>query len=871
MNRLTGAEESDSAGSARTVVFGAARDRSTMREIAGDQYNVYVHENAPPPAVACTLPPDPAVFTGRSADVAKIIGAAVMGDVSGQVPLIFAIDGMPGVGKTSLALHVAYRLADRFPDRQLFLDLHAHSPGQRPTAPADALATLLMATGVDARNVPAELDERASMWRDRMAGQRALLILDNAVDSEQITPLLPGSAASLVLITSRRFLGDIPRAVTNIPLESLSPEDSLRMFLRLAPKAEEEPGKAADLVALCGYLPLAIVIVARLCALHPSWGMDYLINETTGQLLTASAEQRTVAATFSLSYQHMGTPQQRFFRLVSWYPGNDLDVYAAAALAAVTTAEADARLTALGSERLITEHGFRRFRMHDLVRQHGRDLSAAEDVDDGPQAVARLLSYYQQAADAADARLARHQWPFTRELADEERRILPALPEATAARRWLDAEYENLLAGIDWAAQRSLEARVIGIAAAIAAFLRATGRWPLAVVLHSAAVSGALRIGDRPGEAGARTDLGSVSCLVGDNAKAVAELEQARAIYRSLGSELGEANSLTYLGITRYLNGEIADAVTALEEALAIYRVLGDRLGEANALNHLGVCRYLVGRNPEAVDVLTQAREIYQELGHEGGEANACSMLGAVRQIQGEYQEAATVLQQALAAYRRTGERLGEAQALSSLGTLDFLTEEYANAAAYLKQARDIYVELGDLIGEANALNYLGTVLSKDGDGPAAARLHEQALHAYRRFGDRLGEANALNALGALQLQGGDLAAAEPLLEQAAGGYHDLGEPVGESEVLNLLGTLYLIRGAAERAEELHRSALALATDCGYQREAAHALEGIGKSSLAAGRSEDAARAFEEAVQIYQVVAPGEATRLAAEIGVTGT
>lgn len=214
------------------------------------------------PQAASTLPADTAAFTGRAEQLAEISAAAAAVAQEGRVVAIHAIDGLPGVGKTTLAVHVGHLVAGKFPDRQLFIDLHAHTPGQQPVAPADALATLLSADGVDARHIPVDLDGRAAMWRARMAGKRVLLILDNAASSAQVAPLLPGAAGSLVLVTSRRHLGDLPAAPVPVPLGTLLPEDALAMFVALVPRARAESALVAEIAELCGYLPLAITLLA---------------------------------------------------------------------------------------------------------------------------------------------------------------------------------------------------------------------------------------------------------------------------------------------------------------------------------------------------------------------------------------------------------------------------------------------------------------------------------------------------------------------------------------------------------------------------------------------------------------------------------
>jgi transcriptional regulator with XRE-family HTH domain len=404
-----------------------------------------------------TLPRDIDSFTGRDVELAQMLGAAGLGGIIG----IYTIGGMPGVGKTALAVHVGHLVADRFPDRQLFVDLHGHTPGQQPARPADTLAVLLAADGVDPRYLPSDLDGRAAMWRDRTADKRILLILDNAASSDQVTPLLPGTAECLVLITSRRYLGDLPVSVADVPLDTLPPSEALRMFLNLAPRAAE-PGKVARLVALCGHLPLAISLLARLLTRHQSWTMDDLISETTARLLTGSAENRTVAAAFELSYQHLTTRQQRFFRRLGLHLGTVIDPYAAAALTGMPENQAARDLDALHGDRLLAESVPGRYRMHDLIRQYARSLAAGDSEDEREQAVGRLLVYYQNTAEAADVHLARHtrptgHWPVSAPAA------APDLPGREQALAWMATERSNLIACIDHAAARHEHAWVVGL------------------------------------------------------------------------------------------------------------------------------------------------------------------------------------------------------------------------------------------------------------------------------------------------------------------------------------------------------------------------------------------------------------------------
>lgn len=354
------------------------------------------------------LPAPPAHFAGRTAELAVLTG--LLDQPSPRTPgqvVISAIDGMPGVGKTALALQVAHLAADRFPDRQLFADLHGYTPGRSPADPADVLADLLAAVGVDSRYLPADLEGRAAMWRDRVAGRKVLLVLDNAASSSQVEPLLPGAATCLVLITSRQFLGDLHAVTVESTLGVLSPADATQMFTYLAPRAVDAPDRVAELVALCGYLPLAIALLARLFNRHPAWTLADLITEARARLLTVTAESRTIAATFGLSYRALDRDQRRFFRYLGLLPGPDVDPRAAAALTGLPLELAVGYLDALQGSRLLEEPAARRFRMHDLIRHYARGLAEAEDPGPRKQAVDRLLDYYQFAALAAGSHVAR--------------------------------------------------------------------------------------------------------------------------------------------------------------------------------------------------------------------------------------------------------------------------------------------------------------------------------------------------------------------------------------------------------------------------------------------------------------------------------
>jgi tetratricopeptide (TPR) repeat protein len=832
--------------------------------------------------VRYSLPPDTAAFTGRDEELGIITSAAGYAEATGVgsgaagggtagaggVVAIHAIDGMPGVGKTALAVHVAHLLRARFPDRQLFIDLCAHTPGQDPVAPKAALGELLTAVGVDARYLPEDLAGRAALWRDRMAGQHALLVLDNAASSAQVAPLLPAGAGCLVLVTSRRHLGDLPGAVVPVQVEALPPDQAQAMFLRLAPSAATGPASAVpELVGLAGCLPLAISLLARVYARHPSWSLADLARETRASMLTMAAEQDSVAGAFEVSYRYLAPGHQQFFRRLGLHPGTTYDACSAAALGGIGLPEADGHLDALHGEGLLTEVGYRRYGMHDLIRRYALDRAATDPAANRDQALERLLDYYQHTAAITEAHLARQSrttpaWAILAALPDS----VPDLPDRTRALSWARAERANLLACLDHATRTGLHARVVALTAAMAALLRQDGPWADAMTRHASAVQAAQKLGDRPAEASARNELGDVQRLTGDYRSAREALEEALAICCDLGDRQGQANALSNLGVVRRLTGDGPGAAEAQEEVLGICRDLGDRLGQRNAFTELGAMRPLRGDYRGAADALAEALSICRDLGDRLGQGTALTYLAVVRRLTGDYRGAADALAEALNICRDLGDRLGQGNALNCLGVVRRMTGDYRGAADALEAALDIYRDLGDRLGQGNALNCLGVVRRMTGDYRGAADALVGALEICDDLGDRQGAANALSNLGVVRRLKADYQGATEALEAALGSYRSLDDRGGEVEATNEMGTLHRVRGYLDRAQACHRKALDLAREIDSSWDEAHALAGLGRCALAVGDTTSAKASLRQAGEIFQRIGAAEAKDVAAEL-----
>jgi tetratricopeptide (TPR) repeat protein len=738
---------------------------------------------------------------------------------------------MAGVGKTAFAVHAAHRLAGRFPGGQIFLPLHGHTPGQQPVDPQDALASLLATAGVAPAQIPPGLEARMALWRDRLAGQQLLLILDDAVSSEQVLPLLPGVGGSLVLVTSRRHLSALDEAAV-ISLDTLPADQAAGLLVRLAGRpglSTGDPG-VRKITRLCGYLPLAIGMVARQLRHHPAWtaaGRAADMAAAAGRLELMATENLSVAAAFDLSYADLGPDLQRLFRRLGLHPGPEADEYAAAALDGTGLAAARRGLEALYDQYLLTEPVPGRYRMHDLIREHTRALAGRLDPDeDREQATVRLLDYYQHTAARADGLIARQARPGPAAAPGAVPAAVPVLAGGEQALAWARAERASLLACLDHAAATSQHARVTALTAGLAGLLRLDGPWAEAIARHQAAIGAAEHLGDRLGQAGALHDLGAVLLATGEYPVAAQALEQALSLYRDLGDRLGQANALHYLGDVRRLTGEYPAAAQDLEQALCLYRDIGDRLGQANALRYLADVRRLTDDYPGAAQDSERAFDVYRDIGDRLGQATALSELGTVRRATGEYPAAARSLEQALGIFRDLGDRLGQATALNELGIVRWATGKYAAAARSLEQALGIFRDLGYRLGQANALLFLGIVRRATGEYPAAAQALEQALGIYR----------------------------------------DLGVRGGEAEALNERGTLHRVTGDLAQAEGYHRQALNLAYAIASPWDEAHALAGLGRCALTAGHAAQAAALLQQALEIFQRISAAEADEVSREL-----
>ena len=743
------------------------------------------------------LPAASGHFTGRRGELELIAGLSREADAPGGTVVISAIDGMAGVGKTALAVQAAHRLTGGFPGGQLFIDLHGYTKGQPPREPGDALGTLLRVLEVPPQQIPAQLEERAALYRQRLAGTRTLVVLDNAASEAQVRPLLPGTAGCLVLVTSRRRLRGLHDARV-VSLDVLPEADAVALLDAVTGPGRAAGPELAEIAGLCGRLPLALRIAGSLLRHRPAWTPGYLaglLRDERRRLAVLADGDHDLDAVLGLSYAALGERQWLLLRRLALAPGPDLDAYAAAALLDADPAAAGRLLEDLVDHNLLIDYAPGRYRLHDLVRAHASTLAEGDPQADRGSALDRLLGYYAHTAQVASALIARCPRPAPGGPAPCH---APALPGPGAAWAWLRAEHDSLQAAHDHARGLGLDGHAVALAAGLAEILRTDGPLDRAQDVHQAAADTAGRRGWPAGRATALTDLASVRVLTADLAEAAAAANRAVQACRAAGSRLGEAAALTELARTLTLAGDLAGAAAAASQALEFYRAAGSRPGEAAALTELARIQVLTLDLAGAAAAASQALEIYRAAGNQLGEADALSDLACVQVLAGDLAGAAAAASRALEAYRAAGSRLGEASALTELARIRILAADPAGAAAAASRALEIYRAAGSRLGEAAALGELGRARLAAGDPPGARDALSAALETYRAMGSRNGEAWALNHYAAVAAATGDIPRALALYQQALAMNRELGKPDDEAIALEGTGECLLSAGQAK-------------------------------------------------------------------------
>ena len=677
------------------IVRALGADEPTVRKWKAACVAVHAVEKTGGPAgVLRQLPADLATFTGRAHELTHLMNASIPSGAAGpSTVVISAIEGMAGVGKTQLAVHAAHELVrqGRFAEVQLYVNLRGFDPEQAPVDPAVVLDGFLRQLGVPGPQIPAGLAERSAMFRDRIHDKHALLLLDNVSDESQVRELIPASPTCLVLITSRRSLAGLDGASPH-HLDVFSTTEALELLGRIAgtERVTAEPQAAAELVELCGRLPLAVALTASHLRGRPQRSLaDQITRLRTHGIDAFGAGGRSLRPVFDISYRSLESQARRLFRLLSLHPGADFTPQSAAALAGMKEAPTERLLERLIDEHLIEQRAGGRLGYHDLLKQYAVDR--AEDDEEEPDragALVRVLTWYLNTADTA-ARLPRPQ----------RRHALPELPvpgplclafdSPSSARGWLAAEYANLLAAQRTAAEHGHHELAARIPQTLFEVFAGQGLWTDWVDACVLAAEAAKRLAEPRLEASLNLDLAGAVARTGSLDEAIKHYETAAALFVSVENPDGEAAVYVNLGQVHFSAQHFAEAQAHYQYALGLLRRVGNPVGEAAALDGLGKSSFEAGDQGTALELLLQARELYRQAEDRFGEATATSNLGHLLARVDRHHEAVAELRTAVELCQRVEHRMAEASCWESLatplqalgdhqGAVDALTHAYA-------------------------------------------------------------------------------------------------------------------------------------------------------------------------------------------------
>ena len=696
-------------------------------------------------------------FVGRGKEIRDLLAAF---EGAGQGAVISGVRGMGGVGKTELAKVLAKRLKKRFPDGQISFNLRGASDeaSSKPATPVEALQHVIRSFYPEAR-LPEDVDPLRGLYHSILDGKRALLLMDNALDAQQLAPLVPPPDGCALMVTSRHRFA-LP-GMTEIDLDTLPPEDARELLLGICPRIG---GHADALAERCGHLPLALRLAASALNTHPMLGVENYLNDLgseQGRLAALDAykdstnEARGIEASLAISYRLLDVRSQRYWRALSVFPG-DFDAPAAGSVWQLKEEKhADEDIadtcTAAGSaaqrppqdaarplgdlyaaSMVLWDEATNRFRLHDLARDYARaQLSEKKGAGDAQSHAAhyagvlrRTSELYLEGGDAMLQGLA-----------------------------LFDLEWGNIRAGQAWVgAHREAD----NTAAKLCSDYPDAGVYCLHLRLHprdwiawlEAALGAARKLKDREAEGSHLGNLGLAYADLGQTRKAIEYHEKALGIAREIGGRRGEGNALGNLGNAYYLLSEMRKAIEHYEQQLAVVREIGDRRGEGYSLGNLGTAYYFLGELRKAIEHDRQFLDIAREIGDRHSEGKALGNLGCAYADLGEPRKAIEYYERHLDIARQIGDLHGEESALGNLGRAYAGLGEPRKSIEYYEQALNIARDIGDRCGEGYSLDNLGFAYAALGETRKAIGYYEQALLIAREIGHRHSEGSALGNLG---------------------------------------------------------------------------------------------------------------------------
>lgn len=771
------------------------------------------------------LPENPPELIGRDREIARLEALVSQGDAASNV----SIEGMPGVGKSALAVHLAHRLLPHFPGGVVHLRLRGFDPAERTVrrsepalSTSEALGWLLSALGMSVRRIPDSVDARAQLWRRELATRRLLVVLDDVQDVRQVRPLLASEPGSLVIMTSRRRLTDVP-GCTRVILEPLDADDAITLFRRCVQGATAyDEGTAARVVRLSGRIPLAIHLAAAQLD-----GPDRL-EELAGDLARIHAERADpgppgtvmgLASTFELSRRGLSDSENLAFRRIGLLPCVDLNVPGVAAMIDGDLPETVAVLETLCDFYLLQRLGAQRYRMHDLIHSYAQGLAdATEPVPEQRKAFGRLLDHYLRTADRADRMLdPQRRRPRPVRLPAPRWRV--SLVSAAEARAWLEREWHDALQVALFAISHEWQEKGARLVACLAAYLDVGGHWTEAADAHAAAVHAWRELRDPAGVARSSLDLAKVEFRAGRMSAAKTAAAEALETNRSLDDRAGTAEALDLLGILHWMTADYREALAYFDDAYEMYRAGYDRPGEAEALAHKGIALWHLG----------------------------------------EYGDARVSFEEALELFQRARNVRGEAKCLNNLGDLYGHLGYHRDAAELYTRAAAIFDEIEGMQDKAVIDLNRGNIHLYKGELREALECYLRALRAHVGMGDPRNEADVRSSIGMTYLRLGRHAEALVHLEKAAGIASAISDAYERARAILGIADVHCDMGQYDEAASFYREAQSIARQIEDPYLQGRALVGAAEVQLRAEGAETARLSLRQALKLFQRIGVPEA------------
>ncbi|MFD7711212.1 BTAD domain-containing putative transcriptional regulator [Streptomyces sp. NPDC059786] len=671
-------------------------------------------DEGPGPVVPAQLPHPVAGFVGRADALARLDALVPMGGTAGDggrtgerggAVVITAIGGTAGVGKTTLAVHWAHRVRDRFPDGQLYVNLRGFDPSGCAMKPGEAIRGFLDALGVPSQRIPVDPQQQIGLYRSLLANRRMLLVLDNACDADQVRPLLPGSPDCFSVITSRNRLTGlvVTEGAHPVPLDLMSTGEARQVLGRgIGPdRLSAEPDALRDIISSCARLPLALAIVAARAATRPQFPLAALAKELHDVggalgLLDGGDEATNVRRVFSWSYQRLTGPAARLFRLLGLHPGPDIGTRAVTGLAGLAPAEARTLLAELTDSHLLSERAPDRYSLHDLLRAYAAELAAQADPPaDRRAAVRRTLDHYLYSAYRASLLLN----PYRDDPLTPEAPLTPVESEHFAdhhaALTWFTTEHFVLLAVQQLAVSSRLDTHAWQLAWALTPYFDRRGHWHDWAAVHERGLAAARREASIRGRAVGHGSLGPAYLRLGRHEEVAPHLTLALDLYKALGDPVGQAHAHRTLAWLSDQQGRYEEGLAHARSALALFETAGHRTGRARALNALGWFCLRLGRYEEGIGHCERALRLQEATGDRFDQADTLDSLALAHHRLGHVGQAVDCYRRAIELYRETGDRYNEADTLSALGDVHHSAGDAGSATAAWRRAAALLEELG--------------------------------------------------------------------------------------------------------------------------------------------------------------------------------